>query len=400
MSGPVRRSGRAGLAAGRWQAGILLVLAVVLAPALTIAAWRVPAGVLRGVPGFGTVVPVRPWWPVAVAVVGALIAAVLLCRRRRQPSGWPESAYWSGASGVVAILGSSAGITEATGGGPGTVALLAVLSAGAPGLLVRVSRRRAEGGLARGAAAARAAGASPSAAPAPRTTAAPRAPERSRRGTRKASGAGKPAVSSVSLRGGHWKLWLGEKALVLVPLRSRAGGRPVRLPWSQVAEVRPGRVDTPLARFRVAPGVEAEYTMGEVVLVRGRGGEQWVLPVDSAQDVATALEHVRWTLRAAPPVDESPPEQPARTGYYRPVTPRTVRRVLGGPLAFAVGALGLWRVATGQDGPVALLGVAFFWIPCIVYGLLVVGSWSSRVRARRRPVDTPTWTTVPGWEPL
>ncbi|MGQ0574499.1 MAG: hypothetical protein ACT4RN_09875 [Pseudonocardia sp.] len=309
-------------------------------------------------------------WPVLATVLGAAVAGALLTRRRDRPYLWRVTVRWAGLTAAVGVAMAATGLSALLGPWlPAVSALtLQVMAMFALPLLAAALAGTAQARLL---------------------------------GAPTVELAASTVTFVLPLRGLGWDLWFGRDSLILAPPRRRkieARVPVVALRWADVSSAVPGRVGTPLARCTVAAGTDLPYTMGEVVLVRGRGGHQWLLPADSGREVAELVERARRARRrdAGDARDDE-----AASISSGPLGLDTLFKVVAPVLLLAaLGGIGLWRVVTGQDGPVALLGVLFFWSPLLAVGLLLRHPGRDPKQAPSEPEFTPSWGPVPGWEPL
>lgn len=364
--------------AARWrQASLLLAVAVLLPPLLVVPPYLRPGppplppirlpfgGEIEALVPLGS-----PTWALVLCLLDTLLVAALFVRRRQQPWRWRTTLRWN-VPGWFAVMRVWADVLALVGiADPDQSWLVVVLL---PILLAMIAVRCA----------------------AARVLGVPRVEL-----------AASPVVFAVPMRGVDWNLWFGRESLIVFPRRFETGQPGAALPWSRIAGVQPGRVRTPLARCAVDVGSELPYTAGEVLLVRGRGGQQWVVPVDSAREVSDLVVRAG-RARHSPAGTGDPPQHRFSDPDHHALGLHQFRSGGGhrGPVAIVLGAvacavlggISLWKVVTGEYGPIALLGTLLFWSPFLLVGWFVFGSKRGPVARQPR---TFSWQPIPGWEPL
>lgn len=359
MSGPVPPVDGSLGARQRWA---YLLLAVAVAAPVAVTLWYVwprppmlrefggSLVAFRGVPIF---VPV-------VYVALGVIAASLLVLRRHQPFRWVDTTMWVAIPSALVMYLFQLDIRNAVGVEP-PFALVVVCLVG-PMLLGYAGRLLVlRGG-----------------APAELTQS--------------------PHTHTIPMRGVPLQVWLGQGS-VLLRYPNGSGEWSATMRWADVVDVTPGLIQGPPGQTPIADDIELTCPPGGAVLVRGAGGQQWVLPVDQAHAVAEHILRVASSRRQRSVADVDPEVDAvawtASGNSARGIGP--VQMVLSLIFMVALGGLCLWQVLTGEFGLTALWGVAFFWLP-------VVG-WLLMLRSRRRELreataprpETLSWPPVPGW---
>jgi hypothetical protein len=296
----------------------------------------------------------RLWWPPVVAVLGMLIASVLLVRRRNEPERWRVTALWSAGPGFCLTF---AGIWEINHSieylvgfeMPRVMYVMPLIIVPLLYLVVVIVAREL-------------------------VLSAP-----------PFELAASMLTFQMGMRETDWILCFGRDSLIVRPTDPVIGPAAGHgMSWADLVGVAAVSIPAPVSSA-IAAGIALPCAAGEAVSVRDAGGRQWALPVTSARTIAELIEQARrHRYRRRIGVD---PELRYRMTSIRSF--RAVSLAMNFYLIFGAGGfIELGLVVTGAVEPIGLLGVLFFWGP-LLYVLFL-----GRRSGLGRPSERPWWAVL------